>query len=188
MPSPRDLPTRLQHGDISLHKVDPADVDAIAEGVRSSIEALHRWQPWAIPDYDRHDAMTWACHSWLGWDAGKAYQFVVRRGDDPAILGTVGLNLIQGGQANLGYWTRTSATGQGLATTAAKLTARFGFEHAGLRRLHLHHHVDNHGSRRVAEKVGFVREGLHRQVAMLHDAPIDAVFYSLVSADEVAPL
>ncbi len=92
---------------------------------------------------------------------------------------------IRDGQADLGYWIRTDATGQGLGTTAARLCARFAFEHSGLRRVHRHHHVDTHGSRRVAEKTGFVREGLHRQVAMLHDTPFDAVFYSLLGPDEV---
>jgi len=30
-----------------------------------------------------------------------------------------------------------------------------------------------------------VKEGVHRQVAMLHDTPIDAVFYSLVDGEEI---
>jgi len=179
------LPTTLTHASVELQAVDPCETPEVLRAVRASITELHRWQPWACLDYGRDDAMAWACHSWLGWQAGTTYNFVVRRRGDPGVLGTVGINQIAGKQANLGYWTRTDAAGQGLATQAARLCATFGFEHVGLRRIHLHHHVDNHGSRRVAEKVGFVREGLHRQVAMLRGEAIDAVFYSLVSPDEI---
>ncbi len=178
-------PSTLTDGDLVLSRVDPRQAEAILASVRASITELNRWQPWASLDYDLDTSMTWACQTWLAWQAGTAYDFVVRRRDDPVVLGTVGINQIAGKQANLGYWTRTDAEGQGLATRAARLCATFGFEHAGLRRIHLHHHVDNHGSRRVAEKVGFVREGLHRQVAMLRGEAIDAVFYSLVSPDEI---
>lgn len=178
-------PEQLTEGDVVLTRIDPTDADAVLEAVRASIVELHRWQPWAAEDYGRDEAMEHACRSWLGWREGTQFGFLVRRAGDPRVLGTVGLNGIQDGQANLGYWIRTDATGQGLGTTAARLCARFAFEHVGLRRVHLHHHVDNHGSRRVAEKTGFVREGLHRQVAMLHGAPIDAVFYSLLGPDEV---
>jgi RimJ/RimL family protein N-acetyltransferase len=179
------LPTRLTDGDLVLTRVCPTACDAVLEAVRASIDGLHRWQPWCPRDYDRDDAMAWACRSWLGWLDGTDHGFLIRHTDDGRVWGSVGLNQIAGGQANLGYWVRTDVTGRGVCTRAARLVARFGFDHVGLRRIHLHHHVDNHGSRRVAEKVGFVREGLHRQVAMLHGEPVDAVFYSLLGSHEV---
>lgn len=179
------LPETLRHGDLVLARVDPVDSDAILEAVLASLPELHRWQPWATLDYGPTHAKQWACTSWLGWEAGTQHDLVLRRDGDPRVLGTVGLNAIRGRQANLGYWTRSDAAGQGLATTAARLLARFAFEHVGLRRVHLHHAVGNEGSRRVAEKVGFVREGTHRQVTLLHGTPIDATFYSLLGPDEV---
>jgi ribosomal-protein-serine acetyltransferase len=55
---------------------------------------------------------------------------------------------------------RTRQTGQGIATAAVRLIARFGFEDLGLRRLELLVAVDNMASRRVAEKVGATFEGV----------------------------
>ncbi len=179
------LPSTLSAGGVVLRRVDPVQAEAILEAVQASNVDLHRWLPWAHMNDDRADAMWWASKAWLGCQDGTQYTFAVQREGDPRVLGAVGLHIIRDGQANLGYWTRSDAAGQGLATTAAQLCARFAFEHAGLRRLHLHHHVDNHGSRRVAEKTGPVREGTYREVAMLHGEPIDAVFYSLVGPDEV---
>jgi RimJ/RimL family protein N-acetyltransferase len=180
------LPTTLTDGDLVLRRVDPMDADILLEAVRASITDLHRWQPWAGLDYDRTTSMTWCCRSWLGWAEGTAHDFILTQRGDERVLGTVGVNQIHDGQGNLGYWTRSDVTGRGLATGAARLAARFGFEHAGLRRIHLHHAVGNHGSRRVAEKVGFVREGTHRQVAPLHGGYVDAVFYSLLGPHEVS--
>src|SRR5438876_1019870 len=58
------------------------------------------------------------------------------------------------GTANVGYWVRTSQTGQGIATAAVRLIAWFGFEDLGLLRLELLIAADNPASRRIAEKVG----------------------------------
>jgi ribosomal-protein-serine acetyltransferase len=76
-------------------------------------------------------------------------------------VGLVGLDRISAsGTANVGYWVRTGHTGQGIATAAVRLVARFGFEDLGLLRLELLIAVDNPASRRVAEKVGATFEGV----------------------------
>lgn len=100
------------------------------------------------------------------------------------MVGVVGVGQFNSvrSDGNVGFWTRTDATGRGVATAAARAVARFAFEHVGLRRLHLWHAVGHEGSRRVAEKVGF---GL-RAYTVLHGAPVDAVMYSLISPDEIA--
>ena len=61
--------------------------------------------------------------------------------------------------AGLGFWVRTSDTGRGVATAAARLVADAGFEHLGLNRIELLIAVDNAASRRVAEKLGAAYEG-----------------------------
>jgi RimJ/RimL family protein N-acetyltransferase len=62
--------------------------------------------------------------------------------------------------AHVGYWVRTGQTGQGIATAAVRLIARFGFEDLGLQRLELLVAVENLASRRVAEKAGARFEGI----------------------------
>src|SRR5438132_390407 len=62
--------------------------------------------------------------------------------------------------ANLGYWVRTSATRRGIATAAVRLATEYAFEHTDLLRLEIVVAITNIASRRVAEKVGAVREGI----------------------------
>ena len=82
--------------------------------------------------------------------------------------------------ANLGYWVRTSRTGQGVATAAALLVAQFGFAKLGFTRLEIVAAVGNVASQRVAEKVGAMREGVARNRHVVHGRVYDAVMYSLI--------
>jgi RimJ/RimL family protein N-acetyltransferase len=59
----------------------------------------------------------------------------------------------------VGYWVRSSAQGKGVATEATRVMATMAFEVLGARRVSLWCAVDNVGSRRVAEKLGFLYEG-----------------------------
>jgi ribosomal-protein-serine acetyltransferase len=82
--------------------------------------------------------------------------------------------------ANLGYWVRTSATGCGVAPSAARLLADWAFRETDLVRLEIVCAVGNVRSQRVAERVGAVREGVLRQRLAIPGGHSDAVMYSLV--------
>jgi RimJ/RimL family protein N-acetyltransferase len=82
--------------------------------------------------------------------------------------------------ANLGYWVRTSATRQGVATEAVRQVAEFAFGNTDLVRLEIVCAVGNDASQRVAERAGAAREGALRHRLLLHGQPVDAVMYSLV--------
>ena len=85
--------------------------------------------------------------------------------------------------ANLGYLVRTSRVKEGIATEAAKLVARYGFEKLDLQRIEVVVSTDNAPSLRVAEKLGAVKEGLLRNGLRKHGTPCDAYMYSLIPTD-----
>jgi RimJ/RimL family protein N-acetyltransferase len=70
-----------------------------------------------------------------------------------------------------------------VATRAARLAARFGFEELKLIRIEIVAAAGNLASQRVAEKVGAVREGVMRNGLFIHGAAHDAVLTSLVPED-----
>lgn len=71
-------------------------------------------------------------------------------------------------QADIGYRISRAYWGQGYASEAAAAIVKAGFEAMDLRRLQIRCFANNLGSIRVAEKLGFVREGLIRQGAILN--------------------
>lgn len=174
-------------GVIRIRRIDLTDVDTIFSGVSQSLEALSRWMPWAHSGYSRDDACWFVANAWLAWRQQAAYEFLIESVADGRFLGLCGLNAISrgDGRANIGYWTVTGEYGRGVATTAARMTARFGFVQLGLSRIRLFHAVDNLASQRVAEKVGFVLEGVQRQRIALGGVLHDAKLYALTRSDEI---
>lgn len=82
------------------------------------------------------------------------------------LIGPVGLHHVEWTHrtAEVGYWTAHEARGRGLTTAAVRLICAWAFGPLGLDRVELRAHVDNPASQRVAEKVGFTREGILRGV------------------------
>ncbi|MCC9309674.1 GNAT family N-acetyltransferase [Kitasatospora sp. RB6PN24] len=69
--------------------------------------------------------------------------------------------------------------GRGLIRRAAELLIEHAFGPLGLRRVGLRTVVDNVRSRALAERLGFVRESVLPQGAVLADGPRDLVVYGL---------
>jgi RimJ/RimL family protein N-acetyltransferase len=70
-----------------------------------------------------------------------------------------------------------------VASSAARLAARFGLEHLGFQRIEIMAAVGNIGSQRAAEKAGALREAVLRKRLLVKGQPTDAVLYSLVAED-----
>jgi ribosomal-protein-serine acetyltransferase len=153
--------TELSDGTITIRAYAPGIELAVFEAAQESVREVG---PWMRTWRDGATVETAARHvgeSIQAWQTGSWYDFAITRVASPAFLGRVGLDQISGsGTANVGYWVRTGQTGQGIATAAVRLVARFGFEDLGLLRLELVIAVENPASRRVAEKVGATLEGV----------------------------
>ena len=84
---------------------------------------------------------------------------------DP-LQGAVGLTDIdwRDRRAEVGYWVAAQWRGRGFASMAVRLLSDWALSHAGLERLDLYANPGNQASQRVAEKAGYTREGLLREL------------------------
>ena len=83
-----------------------------------------------------------------------------------------------------GYWLAPSARGRGVATRALRLITNWTLATADNIRLDLYTHPDNDASGRVAERAGYVREGVRRTWDLDREGePYDAIFYVFVRRD-----
>lgn len=87
--------------------------------------------------------------------ADARFFILSHEGAYPRLIGGIGLNTIGRGAAELGYWLTPSAWGRGYATEAGRAVIDMARHALPLRRLEARHHLDNPGSRRVLEKLGF---------------------------------
>ncbi|CAK7327076.1 unnamed protein product [Dovyalis caffra] len=89
-------------------------------------------------------------------------------------------------RARLGYALAAESWGQGMATIALRMAVSSVFkELPDLVRLHAVVEVENKGSQRVLEKVGFLKEGLLRKYGYCKGKIRDMFVYSFLSTDTV---
>ena len=71
-------------------------------------------------------------------------------------------------QADIGYRINKDYWGKGFAPEAGQAMIKLAFEYMGLTRIQLRCFADNHGSVRVAQKLGFTQEGFIKEGAILN--------------------
>lgn len=157
------------------------DASALHEAARESVADVHPWLPWCHSEYRLEDAETWIKSRVEAFTNRTEFSFLIED-ENGRFLGGCGLNHISELHrlANLGYWVRTSAAGQGVASHAVQTLAQWAFANTNLERLEIVVAIGNTRSQRVAEKAGAHREGILRSRLFIHDRPHDAVLYSIV--------
>lgn len=87
-------------------------------------------------------------------------------------------------RGTIGYWVAAASRGRGVCTRALRLLARHALDELELQRVDLITDPDNAASQRVAEKVGFRREGILRAHLRHPDGRIrDSVMFSLLPGE-----
>lgn len=165
--------------DIRIRPYKLDDARAVLEAARESLAELQPWMPWCYPGYSIEESRAWLTDQVPAFQARTAFEFAIVSGDG-RFLGGCGLNQIDAGngRANLGYWVRSTATRQGVATASVELVRDWGFRNTSLVRLEIVIAIGNVASYRVAEKSGAAREGILRSRLILHGVPHDATMFS----------
>jgi ribosomal-protein-serine acetyltransferase len=150
--------------------------------VERSQRELAVWMPWAA-EPRLEDTVAWAARAAQAAAEGAEASFTLRH--DGEVAGHVSLvrKAAVHDYAELGYWLRSDLSGSGLITEAAAAVVRFGFGEQGLHRIELRAAVDNAASIRVAEKLGFQREGVLRGTCLGPAGTSDAYMYGLLATD-----
>lgn len=165
------------------------DAGELVEAAHESVDSVGRWLPWCRAEYGHAAASAWVRHCQAGWQAGAHFAFAVRDAHEGQLLGGVGLNQFEPvhRRANLGYWVRRTRQREGLASAAAQLVARFGFERLGLIRIDVVALPDNAPSRATALRIGGRLEAIARNRLLVDGQPRDAAVYGLIPNDLERP-
>ena len=167
----------LRDGDLVLRPWAEGDAPTL---VRECNEReIRRWLPGIPSPYtDEH------APAFIRGDAlpGERSLAITTGGD---VVGAIGLTPnAHGYRGRIGYWVAAPSRGRGVCTRALRMVSRWGFEKLGLQRLELITDPDNLASQRVAEKVGYRREGVLRAHLKHPDGRIrDSVMFSLLPGE-----
>ncbi len=149
------MPLELADDAIRLRAPCHGDVDRAVEAVRRSTKELMLWTSWCHADFAAADVTKFLRKAEDERFEDRAYDFYIFDASQKRILGGCGLYHVDRSinAASLGYWVRSDAAGQGIATRAARLMVRHGFAELDLARIEILVAVENRGSQRVAEKI-----------------------------------
>ena len=162
------------------------DLEPLLAAVHDSLDDLSRWLPWAHARYGRSEALRFLRDSAAAWADGRAHDFAIRSVEDEAThLGNVSVwhtsRREQAGE--VGYWVRSSRTGEGIATEAAARIMQVAFEELRLHRVILRVAVGNRASERIAEKLHFVQEGVLRKEVLIAGEWMDHSLWSQLAEE-----
>ncbi|MFG2880623.1 GNAT family N-acetyltransferase [Streptomyces sp. NPDC048337] len=123
---------------------------------------IQRWIPVPLP-YGPAEAAAFVTETVpRGWREGTEFNFAARLGADGPLVAALAV-VPRGTHAHeIGYWSVAEHRGRGYMTEALRAVAHWAFTGAGCVRLIWRAGVGNTASRAVAEKAGFVVEGVQR--------------------------
>lgn len=180
-------PVTLHHGSLELRPMRKRDHIAWTQLRKANAEWLRTWDAtppragdgppsfFAMQRQHEADARRGSCLPWAMWMDGSLV--------GQMFIGGITYGPVLGCFA--GYWIDRRHAGRGTTPMALALATTYVFDVYGLHRLEVSIRPENMASVRVAEKLGFVAEGVRRSFLHVDGAWRDHNIYAVI-ADDVA--
>ncbi|MBP6626672.1 MAG: GNAT family N-acetyltransferase [Arenimonas sp.] len=181
MPAIPTLPPVLESDRIRLRPLRMDDApDVFAMYSDPDVTRYWSFSAWTQPA----QADAWLAER-IGWGPPSVYGWAMANRGDDRFIGTTALFALSGPthRAELGYSLMPSLQGQGLATEAVRRALDFGFDTLGLERVEADVDPRNLASCRLAERLGFQREGLLRNRWRVGGEFADSILYGLLRGE-----
>lgn len=187
-----DLPERIESERLLLRPPRRGDGPAVHEAIVESLPALRQFLaslPWVAGEQTLDSAETFCRKGEANYLGRQDFPFLLFErvdGREGRLVGASGLHRVDWNvpKADIGYWVRSSEAGKGWITEAAARLEEFGRAALGLLRVEIITDELNAPSRRVAERLGFELEGVHRGDRRAGDGSLRSTcIYAKVASD-----
>lgn len=166
----------LRDGELLLRPFGDGDVAAVAAACRDP--EIPRWTTVPTPYTEQH------ARDWItGLEESTDHHLAIVETQTGRLAGAISLWIVRPGVGEFGYWAVRELRGRGYMTRALRLLANWALEESSLARLQLGTIPGNAASERVAEKVGFRREGTLRAYVDQRGERRDVVMWSLLPGE-----
>jgi RimJ/RimL family protein N-acetyltransferase len=156
------------------------DVPAVARACQDP--EIPRWTLVPSP-YTEADARAWLGSHADSWEDQAPLAITSR--DSGEVLGSITLWVVKPHVCEVGYWCAREARGRGYVPRAVRLLALWAFDKLDAARVQLGTLPGNRSSERVAEKLGFTREGVLRAYVDQRGERSDELMWSLLPGELV---
>lgn len=150
------LPNEIPIGALVLRRVRQSDADAFVAAIRSSLDSLRTWFPWASTEPSVEEQRSRLMSADRAFDDGTDFEFGLFD-EAGELVGSLRVNpLAAKGHAGIGYWIRSDRRGRGLASSATAAATASTLEHlAEIDVVEIHMDQANAASVGVARRAGF---------------------------------
>ncbi|MDP9026411.1 MAG: GNAT family N-acetyltransferase [Actinomycetota bacterium] len=171
--------------------VDLGKGDSLALRTLDTIETMHRltvknldrlreWEPWAQSEPSSESSTEFTRMQLEQFARGAVVPTVIFHGEEA--VGSASLRMDRYlGIGEIGYWIDRDAEGKGIAFRACSALVGHALGE-GIRRLEIRTASSNDRSCRLAERLGFEREGILRHALPIGSTRLDVTIYGLVLA------
>ena len=174
---------RRVDGEITLALLEEQHAPDLFRLVDANRAYLRRWLPWL-------DQNTKPEHT-VAFVQASLRVFAAREGlvcgitFQGALAGVAGLHRIDWAnrRTGIGYWLAETHEGKGIVTRACNGLLDYAFGELGLHHVEIACAPGNIRSGAIAERLGFVREGVLRQREWLYDHFVDQVIYGMLASE-----
>ena len=151
-------PERIEVGNLVLRRERLGDEELIAHAVKSNLDHLAPWMPWASAAAAEVCAQRARLASAeQSWEAASDYTYLLLNHVGTRVLGIFGLHRRIGPQAiEMGYWLSQDVVGRGYATAAAGALTTAAMNHCGIERIEIHCDEANRRSQKIPQRLGYV--------------------------------
>jgi len=159
MPSSIRPPRRVETPSFVLRPWERRDAEKLSEAVIESQSDLVQWLPWATGDLSPTAYISVIDAFIAAWDDGRDFVYGIVDHDD-RVLGGTGLHLRRGPTTmEIGYWVRSSRTGEGIATAVTTALIDTAFTLPEISDVAVAVDVENERSASIPTRLGFkIRE------------------------------
>jgi RimJ/RimL family protein N-acetyltransferase len=177
-----EIPSEIATERLLLRTPRTGDGAVIIDAVLASLAELKLWMPWATDSYNLGDAEDWCRRSAARFITRDDLVYLIFHRETSRHIGT--LSTWSKGwdvpRFEIGYWLSTSETRHGYMTEAVQALTEMTFNTCRARRIEIRTDAKNSRSRRVAERCGYLLEGILRNECREQNGELrDTAIYGL---------
>lgn len=168
---------------LELRFVSERHAEELNSVVAENLEHLQEWLPWANADYSVEKAKEFVQANLKGFAKNEFPSYFIF--EDKKIVGGIGFNNVFtiDRNAEIGYWLAENAQGRGIITKCCRKLIDFAFYEMNFNRIVIRCATGNLKSQAIPEKLGFTKEGILRETALLNNKFIDLIVYSMLKKE-----
>ncbi len=159
--------------------------EALYQLVNTNRQHLRKWLPWVdrMVSEEQFKQFTEEAEKRSAGDQDYPY-IILHHGEMAGRIGMYNINR-QNQCGSIGYWLGENFLGKGIVQQSCKAFINYAFINWNLNRIEIRCGTENHKSRAVPDKLGFLLEGVIRQAEFVNNHFIDLYCFSMLKEDWV---